>query len=116
MKKALMVASNILAFICLLCMMATASIMRWVLPPGAGGHRYGFSQRFGIEIEPKTFLGWGRHDWGSLHFWVAVVFVGMLVVHLALNWTWIKGTFFTRRAAKTANAKPAPPDSRTMGG
>jgi hypothetical protein len=90
--------------------------MRWVLPPGAGGHRYGFAQRFGIEIEPKTFLGWGRHDWGSLHFWVAVVFVGMLVVHLALNWTWIKGTFFARRAANTANAKPSPPDSRATAG
>lgn len=32
----------------------------------------------------------GRHDWGAVHFWLAVGFIVLMVVHLVLHWTWIK--------------------------
>ncbi|MEX0655582.1 MAG: DUF4405 domain-containing protein [Phycisphaeraceae bacterium] len=36
-----------------------------------------------------TVWGLGRHDWGDIHFWIAVTMVGLLLVHLALNWAWV---------------------------
>jgi hypothetical protein len=71
----------------LLLLAGTGSIMRWVLPPGSGGGRgYGF--RGGRGPGPggeqvKQLLGLGRHDWGDIHF-------ALVLVHLALHWTWIK--------------------------
>jgi hypothetical protein len=78
----------------LLLLAATGSIMRWVLPPGSGGGRgYGF--RGGRGPGPggeqvKQLLGLGRHDWGDIHFTLALVFLGLILVHLVLHWTWIK--------------------------
>jgi hypothetical protein len=37
----------------------------------------------------KFFLGVYRHAWGDLHFFMAVIFVASLVVHVILNWGWI---------------------------
>lgn len=52
--------------------------MTWRLVPGSsGGH--------GL-----TVLGLGRHEWGDLHFWCAVVCVAATVVHMLLNWAWLK--------------------------
>jgi len=31
-----------------------------------------------------------RHEWGSIHFYLAVVFVVLMVIHIILHWTWIK--------------------------
>ena len=31
-----------------------------------------------------------RHEWGSIHFYMAVVFVVLMIVHIVLHWTWIK--------------------------
>jgi hypothetical protein len=39
--------------------------------------------------ESKFFLGLHRHDWGDIHLYLALFFVGLLVLHLWLNWTWI---------------------------
>ena len=54
----------------------TGLILAWRLPPGSrGGH--------GLSV-----LGWGRHDWGDLHTWLAYAFLAMVFVHLALHWRW----------------------------
>jgi hypothetical protein len=39
----------------------------------------------------KYFLGLHRHQWGKIHFYVSLIFVILMIVHLALNWSWIKG-------------------------
>jgi hypothetical protein len=31
----------------------------------------------------------GRHDWGDLHFWVSVALGVLLVIHVALHWSWV---------------------------
>ena len=68
-------AISLIAF----CLVTTGLILRYVLPPGTGG-------RFQV-------LGWGRHDWGEFHFWLAVG-IGMLVLaHLALHWSWVCSIF-----------------------
>jgi hypothetical protein len=78
----------------LLLLAATGAIMRWVLPPGSGGgHGRGFRGGRGPAVETQdvaSLLGLGRHDWGDIHFILALVFVALILVHLILHWTWIK--------------------------
>ena len=56
-------------------MTTTGVLMRYVLPPGSGHY--------------TTVLGLDRHEWGSIHFWVAVGFFGVLALHVWLHWRWI---------------------------
>jgi hypothetical protein len=71
-----------IAFIGFVLLSTTGVLMRYVLPPGSG--------RF------KTVWGLDRHEWGSIHFWIALVFLGILAIHLVLHWRWIV-TFITAR-------------------
>jgi hypothetical protein len=34
-----------------------------------------------------------RHEWGDIHFYLAVGFVALMVVHIILHWGWIKCYF-----------------------
>lgn len=54
---------------------ATGVLMRYVLPPGSGWH--------------TTVWGLSRHAWGEIHFWIAVVFLATLTVHLLIHRRWI---------------------------
>jgi TRAP-type C4-dicarboxylate transport system permease small subunit len=38
----------------------------------------------------KYFLGLHRHQWGDLHFILSIAFCALLILHLALDWPWIK--------------------------
>ena len=64
-------------------MIATGLVMRFVLPPGTGG-RHGGAR--------NLLWGMGRHDWGDVHFWLAVVIGVLLLVHVALHWAWVCST------------------------
>ena len=88
---------DLIAFVNLLLLAATGSIMKWVLPPGSGGggRGYGYGFRGGRGPGPggdqvKQLFGLGRHDWGDVHFILALVFVSLILVHIVLHWTWIK--------------------------
>lgn len=53
-------------------------LLKWIVPPGIRGGR-------GL-----TWLGESRHFWGDVHFWLAAVFLGLVGLHLALHWSWIR--------------------------
>lgn len=36
-----------------------------------------------------TWLGWSRHDWGEVHFWLGLALLGLVVVHLVQHRLWI---------------------------
>ncbi len=55
-------------------LVGTGLLMRFVLPPGSGSRRVVWAM--------------DRHDWGDVHFWVAVAGGALLLVHLALHWQW----------------------------
>jgi hypothetical protein len=54
---------------------ATGVLMRYVLPPGSG--------------HSTTIWTLDRHEWGSIHFWIAIAFLAVLAFHLFLHWRWI---------------------------
>ena len=65
-------AASFAAFVLLL---STGVLVHYVLPPGSG-HFY-------------TLWGLDRHDWGGIHFWIAVVFLCTMGFHLFLHWRWV---------------------------
>jgi hypothetical protein len=85
---------DLIGFVNLLLLATTGAIMKWVLPPGSGGgggRGYGFRGGRGPGAgEARQWLGLGRHDWGYVHFVLALLFLSMILVHLVLHWTWIK--------------------------
>jgi len=54
---------------------ATGVLVRYVLPAGSGHF--------------STIWGLNRHGWGTLHFWIAVILLGTLALHLFLHWRWV---------------------------
>src|SRR5690554_5905022 len=45
-----------------------------------------------IKFFPRqgvTIWGMNRHTWNEVHFWLALIFVGIILVHLAQHWKWI---------------------------
>lgn len=71
---------DLMTLLAIFVMIATGLVIRFTLPPGTGG-RHG---------EGGLILwGLGRHDWGDVHFWAAVVLGVLLVVHVALHWSWV---------------------------
>jgi hypothetical protein len=53
----------------------TGVLVRYVLPPGSGRR--------------AVLWGMNRHEWGDLHFWIAIAFFCVLGLHLFLHWRWI---------------------------
>jgi len=39
----------------------------------------------------KYFLGLHRHQWGDIHLYLSLAFTALVVIHLILEWSWIKG-------------------------
>ena len=88
---------DLIALVNLLLLAATGAVMKWVLPPGSGGGGRGFGYGFRGGRGPgpgggqiRQLFGLGRHDWGYVHFILALVFVGLILVHIVLHWKWIK--------------------------
>lgn len=67
--------TDALSALCVLSMIGTGIILRFSLPPGTN----------------RSLSLWGltRHQWGDIHFWLALATVGIILIHLVLHWTWI---------------------------
>ena len=44
-----------------------------------------------VDETSKYFLNLHRHQWGDIHFYFSIVFILFLIIHLILEWGWIKG-------------------------
>lgn len=66
---------DIVAFVSFVFLISTGFLIRYVLPPGSGH----FSMLWGMD----------RHEWGQLHFLIAVVLIVFIALHLLLHWQWI---------------------------
>lgn len=74
-----------LALITLVLLASTGLVERYLLPPGTGHF--------------KVLWNMTRHQWGEIHFWIAMLLLAVLTIHIALHWKWI--------ACVTKGRKPA---------
>ena len=66
---------DIFAFICFVFLISTGIILYYSLPKGSG--------------HSNTIWNLDRHEWGNIHFWIAVLFLLILALHFVLHWKWI---------------------------
>ena len=83
---------DFVSFVNLLGLAFTGFIMKYILPAGTGGLGRLLHGGRGRE-HIKELWSMTRHEWGSIHFYLALVFVILMVVHIILHWGWIKNYF-----------------------
>lgn len=75
-------------------MVATGYVLRFPLPPGTN----------------RLYTLWGltRHQWGTIHFWISIGLLGILLTHVAIHWQWVVNVVGRRlRLVKSAHASQA---------
>jgi hypothetical protein len=83
---------DLISFIVFVGLAFTGFIVKFILPPGTGGLGRELSGGRGRE-EVKYLWSMTRHEWGDIHFYLAVGFATLMVVHIILHWGWIKRYF-----------------------
>lgn len=73
---------DIVAFTGFVFLTATGVLVRYILPPGSG--RY------------SSVWGLNRHEWGDVHFWIAIGFLSILALHVFLHWRWVVSVVLRR--------------------
>ncbi|MBW1991638.1 MAG: DUF4405 domain-containing protein [Deltaproteobacteria bacterium] len=70
-------------FLLLAAIAGIGLLMKFVLIPGR--ERW---VKYGRQVDLYLF-GWDRHDWGDLHFYLALVLAAVLTLHIILHWSQI---------------------------
>jgi hypothetical protein len=89
-RSALNFILDLVSFLNLSGLIFTGFIMRYILPPGTGGLGRTLHGGAGRSVQGQELWSMTRHEWGSIHFFLAVVFVVLMITHIILHWTWIK--------------------------
>jgi hypothetical protein len=79
------------AFVLFLALMSSGLLLRYQLPPGSGEVERHGPGRESAERVISQLWGQTRHEWGDVHFWISVVLICVLALHLFLHWHWIVG-------------------------
>lgn len=76
-----------LLLLCLASIAGIALLIKYVLVPGY--------QRWEIYGRNVGLFLWGmdRHQWGTIHFTIGVIFIALLVLHILLHWQMILGIY-----------------------
>lgn len=69
-----------LMFLCIVGMVVIDVLLGFIIPEGRLG-----------PGQSKYFLGVHRHQWGHIHLYLSLAFTALLIVHVVLTWSWIKG-------------------------
>lgn len=78
-----------IAFIAFLLLLSTGLLLEYQLPAGSGGLQ-GYGSGHGASDRPVHMVwGWTRHEWGQLHYWLALAMMAVLAFHVVLHWKWI---------------------------
>lgn len=80
----------LVSFLALLGLSFTGLIMRYLLPPGTGGMGRLLHDGAGRGVYARELWSMTRHEWGNIHFYLAIAFVVLMMTHILLHWGWIK--------------------------
>lgn len=77
----------------MLGMLASGYILRFPLPPGSN----------------KSLSLWGlsRHEWGTIHFWISMALLAVILLHLCMHWQWVVISI-KRRLSRSAGSSASP--------
>ena len=76
---------DFISFVCMALLMVSGFLLHYKLPHGSHN---------------ATLIGYSRPQWGEFHFWVAIVFVSGILVHLLLHIPWIKSSMSPQHGEK----------------
>jgi len=76
-----------LLLLCIAVIVGIGLLIKYVLVPGY--------QRWEIYERNVNLFLWGfdRHQWGTIHFIIGLVFITLLVLHIVLHWPMIVGIY-----------------------
>jgi hypothetical protein len=80
-----------LALYLVACLTAGTGLLLAYRPPHGAG-----------DASRVVFFGFGRHEWGDIHTWLAYFALLLGVVHLALNWQWLVKVAASKRVWRLA--------------
>ena len=89
-------ALDALSFALMASLAVTGFTMSLALPVGPRGGSRG--------LGPPDFLGMSRHELADIHFWIAVAFLSVLLVHLVMHWSWVSA--MTRKVLHLPAKRP----------
>jgi hypothetical protein len=81
--------TDALAFIGFLCLTTSGVLLRYQLPPGSGRMDATGGGRQTQEKTVSVLWGLTRHEWGDVHYYIALGLMAVLAFHLLLHWKWI---------------------------
>lgn len=70
---------DILMFLCIVGIAGIGFLMGFFLAEGPT-----------VRESEKYFLELHRHQWGEIHLYLSLIFAALLILHLFLNWDWVK--------------------------
>lgn len=76
---------DLLAYCAFAGLAATGLLLAYRLPSGSGA---------------AAVLGLTRHEWGSVHFYLAAGLLVLMIAHVVLHWRWVTNTFGALLAAR----------------
>jgi len=105
------------ALVVLLALAGTGLVIEYALPPGTGG---GWVERGGRGVgrgEVPEWFGLTRHEWGDVHYVLALSFLALMALHLALHAGWVRSYLRCIRRPRAAppGEAPAPEECETKG-
>ena len=76
-----------LLLLCIAAIVGIGFLIKYVLVPG-----YLRWEIYGRNVE-MFFWGLDRHQWGTIHLVIGIVFLVLLVLHVVLHWSMIIGIY-----------------------
>lgn len=70
---------DVLMFLCMATLGGTGFLIKYTLLPGREAW-----VKFGANVE-LSFVGMDRHEWGSVHLALSLVFLALLILHVVLH-------------------------------
>ncbi len=86
---------DIMLFICIVLIASIGFLIKYTLIPGKEAWKV-----YGKNVELLLF-GLDRHQWGTIHLYIAFFFLFLLLLHICLHWKMITGLYKNLITSKT---------------